>query len=215
MKRVKLSTYIQAISGLRFFFQNTLHRRIEIDRIPLPRYEKKLPAILSKPEVKALLEAPREPPHPWHFWSRIGQVKFVWEGKMRVACVLTLVLLSVPAALWSQGHGSQFKDLISWGPNKETFKVTLTIRHAEGAFIVSEQGFRWILIGGVDTGTGPIPWEDIRSWSCGRPIGLTITTPQGFAEMGLQRDDLLKVVNQYLKKYAPAALDAAKGCSLE
>lgn len=58
-KRVKLSTYIQAICGLRFFFQNTLHRRIDIDRIPLPRYEKKLPAILSKPEVKALLEAPR------------------------------------------------------------------------------------------------------------------------------------------------------------
>jgi len=37
-KRVKLSTYIQAICALRFFYQNTLHRRIEIDRIPLPRY---------------------------------------------------------------------------------------------------------------------------------------------------------------------------------
>jgi site-specific recombinase XerD len=58
-KQVKLSTYIQVICALRFFYQNTLHRRIEIDRIPLPRYEKKLPAILSKPEVKALLEAPR------------------------------------------------------------------------------------------------------------------------------------------------------------
>jgi hypothetical protein len=33
--------------------------------------------------------------------------------------------------------------------------------------------------------------------------------------MGLKREDLLKVVNQYLKKYAPASLDAAKGCSLE
>jgi integrase/recombinase XerD len=58
-KRVKLSTYIQAVCALRFFYQNTLHRRIEIDRIPLPRYEKKLPVILSKAEVKALLEAPR------------------------------------------------------------------------------------------------------------------------------------------------------------
>jgi len=77
---------------------------------------------------------------------------------------------------------------------------------------VSEQGFRWILIGGAETGTGPIPWEDIRSWSCGRPIDLTITTPRGGAEMGLKREDLLKVVNQYLKKFAPAALDAAKGC---
>src|ERR1700674_1443910 len=58
-KQVTLPTYIQAVCALRFFYQNTLHRRIEIDRIPLPRYEKKLPVILSKAEVKALLEAPR------------------------------------------------------------------------------------------------------------------------------------------------------------
>ena len=62
-KRVKLSTYIQAICALRFFYQNTLHRRIEIDRMPLPRYEKKLPVILSKAEVKALLEAPKNLKH--------------------------------------------------------------------------------------------------------------------------------------------------------
>src|ERR1700691_3600667 len=62
-KRVKLSTYIQSICALRFFYQNTLHRKIEIDRIPLPRYEKKLPVILSKAEVKALLEAPKNLKH--------------------------------------------------------------------------------------------------------------------------------------------------------
>ena len=62
-KRVKLSTYIQAVCALRFFYQNTLHRRVEIDRIPLPRYEKKLPVILSKAEVKALLEAPQNLKH--------------------------------------------------------------------------------------------------------------------------------------------------------
>ena len=62
-KRVKLSTYIQSVCALRFFYQNTLRRRIEIDRIPLPRYEKKLPVILSKAEVKALLEAPRNLKH--------------------------------------------------------------------------------------------------------------------------------------------------------
>lgn len=57
-KRVKLSTYIQAVCALRFFYRNTLNRKVEIDRIPLPRYEKKLPVVLSKTEVKALLEAP-------------------------------------------------------------------------------------------------------------------------------------------------------------
>ena len=62
-KRVKLSTYIQAVCALRFFYQNTLHRRVEIDRIPLPRYEKKLPVILSKAEVKALLEASKNLKH--------------------------------------------------------------------------------------------------------------------------------------------------------
>ena len=64
MKRqVKLSTYIQAVCGLRFFYRNTLNRKIDIDRIPLPRYEKKLPVILSKEEVKALLEAPKNLGH--------------------------------------------------------------------------------------------------------------------------------------------------------
>src|SRR6266700_1765474 len=62
-KRVKLSTYIQAVCGLRFFYRNTLNRKIEIDRIPLPRYEKKLPVILSKEEVKAMLEAPKNLGH--------------------------------------------------------------------------------------------------------------------------------------------------------
>ena len=62
-KRVKLSTYIQAISGLRFFYRNTLNCKIELDRMPLPRYEKKLPIILSKEEVKALLEAPKNLGH--------------------------------------------------------------------------------------------------------------------------------------------------------
>ncbi len=62
-KRVRHSTYIQAVCGLRFFYRNTLNQKIEMDRIPLPRYEKKLPLILSKDEVKALLEAPKNLGH--------------------------------------------------------------------------------------------------------------------------------------------------------
>jgi site-specific recombinase XerD len=36
-KKVKLATYIQAVAALRFFYRNTLHRKIDVDRIPLPR----------------------------------------------------------------------------------------------------------------------------------------------------------------------------------
>src|SRR5580700_3628569 len=62
-KRVKLSSYIQAVCALRFLYRNTLNRKIEIERIPLPRYEKKLPVILSKEEVKSILETPRNLGH--------------------------------------------------------------------------------------------------------------------------------------------------------
>ena len=62
-KQVKQATYIQAVCALRFFYRNTLNRKIEMDRIPLPKYEQKLPVILSKEEVKALLEAPRNLGH--------------------------------------------------------------------------------------------------------------------------------------------------------
>jgi len=62
-KGVALPTYIQIVSGLRFLYTNTLHRQVGIERIPFPRYEKKLPVILSREEVKALLEAPKNLGH--------------------------------------------------------------------------------------------------------------------------------------------------------
>lgn len=57
-KQVSLSTYIQTVCALRFFYTHTLNRKIAIERIPFPRRERKLPVILSRTEVKALLEAP-------------------------------------------------------------------------------------------------------------------------------------------------------------
>jgi site-specific recombinase XerD len=58
-KGVSLSSYIQTVCGLRFLYSNTLHIPMGIERIPLPRYERKLPIILSPTEVKLLLEAPK------------------------------------------------------------------------------------------------------------------------------------------------------------
>ena len=62
-KKVKTSSYIQAVCALRFFYRNTLNQKIEMEQIPLPRLEKKLPVILSKEEVKAMLEAPKNLSH--------------------------------------------------------------------------------------------------------------------------------------------------------
>jgi integrase/recombinase XerD len=46
------------VCALRFFYTHTLNRKISMERIPFPRRERKLPLILSREEVKALLEAP-------------------------------------------------------------------------------------------------------------------------------------------------------------
>ena len=57
-KQACRSTCVQLVCALRFLYTHTLNRKIEIDRIPFPRRERKLPLILSREEVKALLEAP-------------------------------------------------------------------------------------------------------------------------------------------------------------
>jgi integrase/recombinase XerD len=62
-KKVSTSTYVMMICGLRFFYTHTLHRKVAIERIPYPRRERKLPPILSRDEVQALLEAPSDLRH--------------------------------------------------------------------------------------------------------------------------------------------------------
>jgi site-specific recombinase XerD len=62
-KKVGLSTFIQVVCALRFFYTHTLNRKVAIERIPFPRRERKLPLILSREEVQKLLEAPRNLRH--------------------------------------------------------------------------------------------------------------------------------------------------------
>jgi len=61
--RIALSTYVQVASALRFLYTHTLHHQVGIEHIPFPRRELKLPIILSREEVHALLEAPRRLHH--------------------------------------------------------------------------------------------------------------------------------------------------------
>ena len=58
-RHVSWSLAIQATSALRFFYNTTLQRGSMIDYIPQPKSPKKLPTVLSRDEVAALLRAPR------------------------------------------------------------------------------------------------------------------------------------------------------------
>ncbi len=91
------------VCALRFFYTHTLHRKIAIERIPFPRRERKLPLILSREEVKALLEAPGKLRHR----AAVGDP--VWQSDSESAEATQLKPADIDArrnVLWvRQGKG--------------------------------------------------------------------------------------------------------------
>jgi integrase len=128
-KRVKLSSYIQAICALRFFYQNTLHRRIEIDRIPLPRYEKKLPVILSKAEVKALLDAPQNVKHR-------AMLTAMYGAGLRVSEVASLKVSDLDRerrVIWVRGgKGHKDREVMLADPLRDVLGGLLALEAPDG-----------------------------------------------------------------------------------
>jgi integrase/recombinase XerD len=95
-KKVSPSTYIQMVCALRFLYTHTLQRKVAIERIPFPRREPKLPMILSREEVRALLEAPRNLRH--RTWLAI-----LYGSGLRVSEVARLKVADIDSArnvLW-------------------------------------------------------------------------------------------------------------------
>jgi integrase/recombinase XerD len=95
-KKVSTSTYVMMICALRFFYTHTLHRKVAIERIPFPRRERRLPLILSRDEVKALLEAPSDLRHR-------AMLAILYGSGLRVSEVTRLKVADIDSArnvLW-------------------------------------------------------------------------------------------------------------------
>jgi integrase/recombinase XerD len=95
-KKVSTSTYVQMVCALRFLYTHTLHRKVAMERIPFPRRERKLPLILSRDEVKALLEAPRDLHHR-------AMLAILYGSGLRVSEVTRLKVADIDSArnvLW-------------------------------------------------------------------------------------------------------------------
>ena len=57
-KNLSASYQNQVINAIKLFYRNRFNRAMEVDFIQRPRREKRLPNVLSKNEVKSILEAP-------------------------------------------------------------------------------------------------------------------------------------------------------------
>jgi integrase/recombinase XerD len=62
-KNLSNSFQNQVVNGVKLFFQIVENKKIVVELLHRPRREKKLPNVLSKEEVKAILEAPKNSKH--------------------------------------------------------------------------------------------------------------------------------------------------------
>ena len=62
-KKLSASYQNQVINAIKLFYRNRFNRTMEVDIIQRPRREKRLPNVLSKDEVKSILEAPNNLKH--------------------------------------------------------------------------------------------------------------------------------------------------------
>lgn len=62
-KNLSVSYQNQVINAIKLFYRNRFNRVMDLNNIQRPRREKRLPNVLSKQEVKAILEAPTNLKH--------------------------------------------------------------------------------------------------------------------------------------------------------
>ena len=62
-KNLSASYQNQVINAIKLFYRNRFNRTMEVDIIQRPRREKRLPNVLSKDEVKSILESPTNLKH--------------------------------------------------------------------------------------------------------------------------------------------------------
>lgn len=62
-KKLSISYQNQVINAIKLFYRNRFNKTMEVDFIQRPKREKRLPNVLSKAEVKAILESPTNLKH--------------------------------------------------------------------------------------------------------------------------------------------------------
>ena len=121
------------------------------------------------------------------------------------------VMLRLPLAAWSQeqapsaaGHFEGALSGAQWGTDKQTFDARFGNRHVEATFSVATNGFGWhqTFTGSKETFNA---WGDVAAW-CSAPGTVLIRTrqsPSHFDVYDLMPEDLVTIVDGYLKKYVP------------
>jgi integrase/recombinase XerD len=87
-KNLSSSYQNQVINAIKLFYRNRFNKTMEVDFIQRPRREKRLPNVLSKEEVKAILEAPTNLKHR-------AMLSLIYACGLRRSELLNLTLVDI------------------------------------------------------------------------------------------------------------------------
>jgi integrase/recombinase XerD len=90
-KQCSWAVFNQTVCALRFFYNTTLGCKEMIEEIPYPRFEKRLPVVLSQTEVAALLQATRNLKHR-------ALLTTIYATGLRVSEVTNLVVSDIDSS---------------------------------------------------------------------------------------------------------------------
>ena len=124
MRNLSTGYVNQAYSALRFFFETTLDRHWDIKHIPRAKKQKKLPVIISKEEIQAILNEVNNLKHKTIFYT-------IYGGGLRVSEVVKLRLKDIDSSnmkiIVSQGKGNKDRHTLLSNTNlnilREYYKV--------------------------------------------------------------------------------------------
>jgi len=143
------STLRIARAAVKFLYAVTLHRPVEVDWIPVPRYEKRLPEVLSGTEVAALLEAVRKLTYRTLLETmyagglriaeacalrvqdvdaKRGVLRVRGKGKRERVTILSPRLLEHLREYWSEARPGRGEDWLFPGRNRQRFLSPDSVR---------------------------------------------------------------------------------------
>ena len=96
-KQCSWAVFNQTVCALRFFYNTTMGCKEMIEEIPYPRFDKRLPVVLSQTEVAALLQAVKNLKHRTHLTT-------IYATGLRVSEVTNLLVSDIDSSRTLRGN---------------------------------------------------------------------------------------------------------------
>jgi hypothetical protein len=135
---------------------------------------------------------------------------------MRAASIVFLMAV-VPVMLAVQAKPAPAQATKPTPIAERTFRMkrSMGLGELEGTFTVSARGWQWSSSPDGHYHNDGV-WSDIRTWSCSGEqygFGLTLHHQTGVDSFRFRHDDLVEIVDNYLKRFAPDKLDPKEKCN--